>query len=84
MVLMTDAESSSYQETAKLWQALGAVQPRVFTFEISSGGNAYSQDLMQDRAAVNTGSMRDGQPSTPSNRALRGRPVSCAGRRPMA
>lgn len=56
VVLMTDAESSSYQETANLWQALGAVQPRVFAFEISSGGNAYSQDLMQDWAAVNTGS----------------------------
>lgn len=55
VVLMTDAESSSYGETAKLWQALQAVQPRVFTFEISSGAYAYSQDLMQDWAAVNTG-----------------------------
>lgn len=55
VVLMTDAESSSYGETAKLWQALQAVQPRVFTFEISSGAYAYSQDLMQDWAAVSDG-----------------------------
>lgn len=55
VVLMTDAESSSYQETANLWQALSAAQPRIFTFEISSGGNAYSQDLMQDWAAVGDG-----------------------------
>ena len=55
VVLMTDAESSSYPETAKLWQALAAVQPRVFSFEISSGGLAYSQDLMQDWAAVSAG-----------------------------
>ena len=31
------------------------MRPRVFSFEISSGGNAYSQDLMQDWAAVNSG-----------------------------
>jgi hypothetical protein len=55
VVLMTDAESSSYGETAKLWDALAAVQPRVFSFEISSGGNRYSQDLMQDWALVNNG-----------------------------
>jgi hypothetical protein len=55
VVLMTDAESSSYGETGKLWQALAAVQPRVFSFEISSGGLAYSQDLMQDWAAVGAG-----------------------------
>lgn len=55
VVLMTDAESSSYGETAKLWQALQAVQPRVFTFEISSAGSTYSQDLMQDWAAVSDG-----------------------------
>ncbi len=55
VVLMTDAESSSYPETERLWQALSATQPRVFSFEISSGGTAYSQDLMQDWAMVNNG-----------------------------
>ncbi|MFN8493944.1 MAG: VWA domain-containing protein [Caldilineaceae bacterium] len=55
VVLMTDAESSSYDKTEALWQALTTVRPRVFSFEISSGGNPYSQDLMQDWAAVNRG-----------------------------
>lgn len=55
IVLMTDAESSSYEETDALWQSLAAVRPRIFSFEISSGGNPDSQDLMQDWAAVNHG-----------------------------
>ena len=55
VVLITDAESNGYDKTPALWSALQRVQPRVFSFEISSGGNAASQDLMQDWAAVNTG-----------------------------
>ena len=55
VVLMTDAESTTYPETENLWRALAATQPRVFSFEISSGGNPYSQDLMQDWAMANNG-----------------------------
>lgn len=50
VLLMTDAESSSYQDTATLWAALAAVRPRVFTLETSSAGSAASQDLMQSWA----------------------------------
>ena len=55
IVLMTDAESSSYEYTDRLWQSLERVRPRIFSFEISSGGNHYAQDLMQDWAMVNNG-----------------------------
>jgi hypothetical protein len=55
VLLMTDAESSSYGATPALWRALGTVQPRVFTFEVSSAGSAPSQDLMQDWAAAGRG-----------------------------
>ncbi|MFN8440113.1 MAG: VWA domain-containing protein [Caldilineaceae bacterium] len=55
VVLMTDAESSSYDYTDRLWQSLNTVRPRIFSFEISSGGNPYAQDLMQDWAMVNNG-----------------------------
>ncbi|MCX6044334.1 MAG: VWA domain-containing protein [Chloroflexi bacterium] len=55
IMLMTDAESSSYPQTAALWQALAQSRPRIFSFEISTGGAVHSQDLMQDWAAVNNG-----------------------------
>ena len=54
-VLITDAESNGYDKTPELWAALDRVRPRVFSFEISSGGNAASQDLMQDWADANAG-----------------------------
>lgn len=62
VLFMTDAESGGYSLSADLWAALEAVRPRVFTFEISSAGSDYSQDLMQDWAAVNAGvyDMTDG------------------------
>jgi hypothetical protein len=52
VMLMTDAESSSYPLTSQLWQSLEKVQPRVFSFETSSAGSYYSQDLMQSWADV--------------------------------
>lgn len=56
MLFMTDAETGDGGDVkSELWRALQEVRPRVFTFEISSGGNAGAQDLMQDWAAVNSG-----------------------------
>jgi hypothetical protein len=52
VMLMTDAESSSYQLSSQLWESLEKIQPRVFTFETSSAGSYYSQDLMQSWADV--------------------------------
>ncbi len=62
ILLMTDAESGGYRLTPELWRELERVRPRVFTFEISSGGSDYAQDMMQDWAAVNAGvyDMADG------------------------
>ncbi len=55
IMLMTDAESPGDNLTPELWRAFEEVRPRVFTFEISSGGSDYAQDLMQDWADVNAG-----------------------------
>ena len=55
VMLMTDAESNGYDRTIELWHALEQVRPRVFTFEISTAGEAHSQDLMQDWAEANHG-----------------------------
>lgn len=56
ILLITDAESDGYRLTSELWESLQETRPRVFTFEVSSGGNARPQDLMQDWAQVNGGS----------------------------
>ncbi len=55
IMLITDAESTGTRRTEELWQAFEEVRPRVFTFEISSSGTDYAQDLMQDWADVNSG-----------------------------
>lgn len=55
ILFMTDAETGGHGLTPDLWAALEAVRPRVFTFEISSGGNVYPQQLMQSWAGVNAG-----------------------------
>ncbi|HRQ11259.1 MAG TPA: VWA domain-containing protein, partial [Trueperaceae bacterium] len=55
ILLITDAESPSQAITSDLWTAFEQVRPRIFTFEISSGGSDYAQDLMQDWADVNSG-----------------------------
>ncbi|MBX3143261.1 MAG: VWA domain-containing protein [Trueperaceae bacterium] len=56
ILLITDAESNGYSLTSELWESLHESRPRVFTFEVSSSGNAIPQDLMQDWALVNGGS----------------------------
>jgi hypothetical protein len=55
VLLITDAESPGYPLTPKLWRSLEASRARVFTFEISTGGSDYSQDLMQAWADANHG-----------------------------
>ena len=55
VVFMTDAESNGYNSSAELWETLDKVKPRVFSFEISTSGSDYTQDLMQDRADVGDG-----------------------------
>src|SRR5690606_23444457 len=56
VLLITDAESGGAALSPELWGALADVRPRVFTFEVSSAGSDYAQDLRQDWAAVDTGS----------------------------
>ena len=55
VVLLTDADSPSYRETARLWQQLAEVQPRLFTLELHRGGVARHQDLMQSWAVAGQG-----------------------------
>ena len=55
VVFLTDADTHSYDDTARLWRLLGEVRPRVFTLELHRGNVAYQQDLMQGWAAVNDG-----------------------------
>ncbi len=55
IMLITDAESGGYNFTSKMWQAFAEVKPRVFTFEVSTSGTDYAQDLMQSWADVNHG-----------------------------
>lgn len=55
LLLMTDAETGGNDLLPDLWRAFEEVRPRVFTFEISSAGSDYAQDLMQDWADVNAG-----------------------------
>lgn len=55
IMLITDAETFSYDMTPELWEAMEGARPQIFTFEVSSGGNARPQDLMQNWAAVNGG-----------------------------
>ena len=55
ILLITDAESGGYSFTSEMWQAFSEVKPRVFTFEVSTSGTDYAQDLMQSWADVNHG-----------------------------
>lgn len=55
VLLITDAQTSEHHRIPQLWSALEEVRPRVFTFEVSSGGGAYQQQLMQNWASVNAG-----------------------------
>jgi Mg-chelatase subunit ChlD len=55
VLLITDAETGGYWLTPGLWAALRDVRPRVFTFEVSSGGDLYPQQLMRSWAAAGGG-----------------------------
>lgn len=56
VVLIADAITGSYNQTAELWQALGDVQPRVFTLEMQGGQSTlYHQHLMQSWASAGGG-----------------------------
>lgn len=52
IMFMTDAESPGLDLNARLWTELERVRPRIFTFETSSAGSTYTQDLMQSWADV--------------------------------
>ena len=52
IMFMTDAESPGADLTPLLWTELERVRPRIFTFETSSAGSTYTQDLMQSWASV--------------------------------
>lgn len=55
ILLITDHESGGYGLSGDLWRAIEEVRPRVFTFEVSSGGSGITQDRMQAYAAANRG-----------------------------
>ena len=55
VVLLTDADSPSYRQTAFLWEELAEVQPRIFTLELHRGGVNRHQDLMQTWASAGRG-----------------------------
>ena len=55
VVLLTDADSPSYKQTAFLWEQLAQVQPRIFTLELHRGGVNRHQDLMQSWASAGRG-----------------------------
>lgn len=48
ILLITDAETSSYGYTEEVWRMIEEVQPRIFTFEVNSYGKDFGQRLMQD------------------------------------
>ena len=55
LLLITDAETPGHELSPALWRAFERVRPRVFTFEVSSAGNALPEDLMQSWSAVADG-----------------------------
>lgn len=55
IMLITDAETDSYGLTTELWRQIERVLPRIFTFEVSSGGGLRAQQMMQGWAAANHG-----------------------------
>lgn len=55
LLVITDAETYSYDLTTEVWRLIEDVQPRIFTFEVSSSGNLRPQQLMQGWAAANHG-----------------------------
>ncbi len=56
IVLMTDADTTSFPESEALWRALERVRPRIFAVHVGGAGDPPGeQDLMQDWASVNGG-----------------------------
>ncbi len=55
IMFITDAETDGIKLTPSLWQALKEIKPRIFSFEISSRGSTYTQDMLQSWAGVNNG-----------------------------
>ena len=55
IMFITDAETDGIKLTPSLWQALKEIQPRIFSFEISSRGSTWTQDMLQSWANVNNG-----------------------------
>ncbi|HEU5430633.1 MAG TPA: VWA domain-containing protein, partial [Thermomicrobiales bacterium] len=56
IVVITDADTSSYAKGAELWRALAAAQPRLFTVQVGTASDpAMQQQLMQDWSTVGAG-----------------------------
>jgi len=55
VVFLTDADTHSYRDTAKLWHLLSEIRPRIFTLELHRGDVGPQQDLMQAWASINEG-----------------------------
>lgn len=56
VMVITDADSTSYPSTAALWANLRHVRPRVFTEQVQVGNHPrHQQSLMEDWATVNHG-----------------------------
>ena len=56
VLMVTDAETSSYQESQRLWQELEAVRPTVFTVHVGADGKPIeARRFMQDWAMAGSG-----------------------------
>ena len=55
IMFITDAETDGIKLTPSLWKALKEIKPRIFSFEISSRGSTWTQDMLQSWADVNSG-----------------------------
>ena len=56
IVLLTDADTTSYEMTEAMWGAFERVRPRIFAVHVGGAGDpAGEQDLMQDWADQNAG-----------------------------
>ena len=56
VLLVTDAETSSYARSIEMWEALAAVRPMVFAVHVGSDGEpVVSRHFMQDWAATGGG-----------------------------
>jgi hypothetical protein len=59
ILLLTDAETTSYFQRPQLWQALGALRPRLFSVLVAGTGTPIAdRHTMQDLAAVGDGLYR--------------------------